>query len=67
MVRCMIRDDAGIFFLHLIINLFLATEVPMESLELFDRPTTYMIRDSLYKKFKALQQEQRDEWARMHK
>ncbi|MBA0552348.1 hypothetical protein Golob_023169, partial [Gossypium lobatum] len=60
MVRCVIRNETGVFFPHLVTDLCRAAKVPMKPLEPFHRPTTHVIGNSIYKKFKALQQEQHD-------
>ncbi|TYH63694.1 hypothetical protein ES332_D07G210800v1 [Gossypium tomentosum] len=59
MLRCVIRDDTGIFFPHLITDLCRAARVPIDPLKPFRQPTTHMITSSIYQKFKAIQQEQR--------
>ncbi|MBA0582325.1 hypothetical protein Gorai_024476, partial [Gossypium raimondii] len=55
MVRCVIREETGVFFPHLVTDLCRAAKVPMKPLEPFHRPTTHVIGDSIYKKFKEIQ------------
>ncbi|MBA0626530.1 hypothetical protein Godav_004186 [Gossypium davidsonii] len=50
-----LKDEAGVFFPHLVTGLCKAAKVPMESLQPFHRPATHVIGDSIYKKFKAIQ------------
>nr|KJB10459.1 hypothetical protein B456_001G202400 [Gossypium raimondii] len=59
MLRCVIRDDTGVFFPHLITDLCRAARVPIDPLKPFRQPTTHMITSSIYQKFKVIQQEQR--------
>ncbi|KAK5819664.1 hypothetical protein PVK06_024681 [Gossypium arboreum] len=51
MLCCVIRDDMGIFFPHLITDLCRAVGVPLDLLKLFHQPTTHMIMNSIYQKF----------------
>ncbi|MBA0735454.1 hypothetical protein Gogos_019301 [Gossypium gossypioides] len=45
MVRCVTRDETGVFFPHLVTDLCRAAKVPIKPLKPFHRPTTHVIEE----------------------